>query len=84
MFHVYVLRSESTGRRYTGACEDLDRRLREHNSGQTKSTRHRGPWRLIHFEQFESWAEACRRERFFKTGRGRDELERLLRVAQRR
>ena len=27
MFHVYVLRSSKTGRRYVGSCEDLDQRL---------------------------------------------------------
>ena len=39
VFHVYVLRSEKTGRRYTGSCQDVDLRLHEHNSGQSKTTR---------------------------------------------
>ena len=30
---VYVLRSESTGRYYTGCTEDLENRLHEHNAG---------------------------------------------------
>ena len=82
MFHVYVLRSEKTGRRYTGACEDLHRRLHEHNTGHTRSTRHGSPWTVIHVEQYTAWEDALRRERFLKTGRGRDELDRLLRAAQ--
>ncbi len=28
LFHVYVLRSERTGRRYVGSCEDLGEPLR--------------------------------------------------------
>ncbi|MBI2760016.1 MAG: GIY-YIG nuclease family protein, partial [Chloroflexi bacterium] len=35
MFWVYVLRSEKTGRHYTGSCHDLDNRVREHNSGES-------------------------------------------------
>lgn len=78
MFHIYVLLSETTGRRYTGSCEDLDDRLRRHNAGESNATRHGIPWRLIHSEAFATRSEAMQRERFLKTGRGRDELSRLL------
>jgi len=49
----------------------------QHNRGESKSTRHGVPWVLIHSEQFRSRAEAVRRERQFKTGAGRDFLDRL-------
>jgi putative endonuclease len=77
MFHVYVLRSATTGRRYIGSCEDVDERLRRHNLGHSKATRHGIPWILVHRESFSSRAEATRRERYFKTGRGREELDGL-------
>jgi putative endonuclease len=79
MFHVYVLRSEKTGRRYIGSCQDLDIRLQEHNGGKSLATRHGKPWILIHSEDFETRPEAVRRERFFKTGKGREELDRKIR-----
>ena len=79
MFYVYVLRSSKTGRRYVGSCEDLEDRLRRHNDGSSKATRHGLPWVLIYSESFSSRVEAVRRERYFKTGRGRDELDRLCR-----
>ena len=78
MFHVYVLQSEKTGRRYTGSCEDLDDRLRRHNAGESKATRHGIPWRLVHTESFQTRAEAVRRELHYKTGRGRADLDSLL------
>ncbi len=78
---VYVLRSSVTGRLYTGATTDLDRRLLQHNSGLSRSTKNRGPWVLVHKEELASLADALRRERFLKTGRGRDELQRILGVA---
>ena len=77
MFHVYVLRSEKTGRRYVGSSQDLEKRLREHNSGQSLATRHGAPWKLIHHEEFPTRAEAVRRERFYKTGKGRETLDQL-------
>jgi len=76
MFHVYVLRSTTTGRRYIGSCEDLTERLRRHNAGHSKSTRHGVPWVLAYSEVFATRAEAMAREQYFKTGRGRDELDR--------
>jgi hypothetical protein len=37
------------------------------------------PWILIHEEEFPTRAAATARERYFKTGRGRDELDKLYR-----
>ncbi|MFL6528667.1 MAG: GIY-YIG nuclease family protein [Chthoniobacterales bacterium] len=38
MFYVYVLRSEKTGRRYVGSCEDVEQRLKRHNAAHSKAT----------------------------------------------
>jgi putative endonuclease len=75
---AYVLQSETTGGHYTGATVNLEIRLAQHNSDQSRSTKHRGPWNIVHFEAFATLAEALRRERFLKSGRGRDELRRIL------
>ena len=78
MFHVYVLRSAVTGRLYTGSTADVQDRLRRHNAGESKATRHGIPWTLAHTETFATRAGAVQRERYYKTGRGREELETLL------
>jgi putative endonuclease len=77
MFYVYVLRSRKTGRRYIGSCEDVEDRLRHHNLGHSKATRHGVPWFLVRSENFSTRTEAASKERYYKTGRGRDELDRL-------
>ena len=77
MFYCYVLRSQTTGRRYVGSCEDLPHRLHRHNTGQMKATKHGAPWSLLHGESFATCREAVQRELYYKTGRGRDELDRL-------
>jgi len=78
MFYVYVIRSRTTGRRYTGVTSDLPGRLTQHNSDLSTSTKHRGPWALVHQESFSTLSEAVRRERYLKSGHGRDELRTIL------
>ena len=78
MYFAYVIRSRSTGRHYAGHTSDLIQRLGQHNSGITKSTKNRGPWELVHQELFATRAEAVRRERFLKSGQGREELKRIV------
>ena len=77
MFHVYVLKSQKTGRRYVGSCANLATRVRRPNLGHSKATRHGVPWTLVHSETFSNRADATRKERYYKTGRGRDELDQL-------
>ncbi|MFQ5811055.1 MAG: GIY-YIG nuclease family protein [Armatimonadota bacterium] len=73
-FFVYALRSESTGRFYIGTTNDVQRRLAQHQAGQSKATRGRGPWRLVHTEQYETLREARKREHYLKhsPGAGRE------------
>jgi len=75
MFHVYVLKSQKTGRRYVGSCENLETRVRRHNLGHSKAIRHGVPWTLAHSETFSNRADATRKERYYETGHGRDELD---------
>jgi putative endonuclease len=77
MFYCYVLRSQKTGRRYVGSCENLSERIRRHNAGESKATKHGLPWLLIRSEEFATRSEAAQRERYYKTGRGRDELDQI-------
>jgi putative endonuclease len=81
MFHVYILRSEKTAHHYVGFTSDITQRLGQHNRGITKSTKNRGPWEMVHHEEFSTRSEAMHRERFFKTGQGREELKRILAAA---
>ncbi len=75
MFYVYVIRSAKTGRRYVGSCKDTDDRLHRHSAGHSLATRHGIPGRLTYRETFAGRSEAVARERYFKTGKGRSELD---------
>jgi putative endonuclease len=71
MFYAYVVRSVNHPYLYKGHCEDLKKRLLEHNSGMTKSIRMYAPFELVYFEEFATRNQAVRRERYFKTAAGR-------------
>ncbi len=78
MIAVYVLRSETSGRYYIGCAQDPTRRLLEHNSGTTSSTRGRGPWKTVYVEWHETLVLARRRETKLKSWRNPAYLEQRL------
>jgi putative endonuclease len=63
-----------------GSCENLTERIRRHNAGDSKATKHGMPWVLVHSESFATRSEAAQRERYYKSGRGRDELDKRRRA----
>ena len=78
MWYVYILKSLKNGRLYTGSTNNLERRLKEHNSGHSKYTRLTIPFKVIYKEQYSTRIEARRRERFLKTGKGREIVKKLI------
>ncbi|TXE14327.1 GIY-YIG nuclease family protein [Algoriphagus aquimarinus] len=78
MFYAYVLKSKMHDYFYKGHCQDLDKRLAEHNAGKTQSNRPYLPFEIVYFEEFESESGAIQREKYFKTSRGRKFLKKML------
>jgi putative endonuclease len=74
-YFVYVLMSLKDGRLYKGQTNNLGNRIIEHNTGKTKSTKGYLPWELVYFESFKTREEAVLREKYFKTGSGREFLK---------
>ncbi|HEY9167400.1 MAG TPA: GIY-YIG nuclease family protein [Candidatus Kryptonia bacterium] len=67
MFSTYILQSLRDSSYYYGQCKDIERRLKEHNSGRSQYTKGHVPYVLLYFEEFETRKEAAARERFFKS-----------------
>ena len=74
-YFIYVLKSESTGSSYIGHTSNLEKRVIEHNTGKSLSTRGKRPWRLVYNEEHATRSEAASRERYFKSVEGRLELK---------
>jgi putative endonuclease len=71
MYYVYVLRSQLDEKLYIGYTMNLNNRMREHNNGEVISTKSRRPLELIFDEGYKSMEDAKRRERYFKTVKGK-------------
>jgi putative endonuclease len=56
MFFAYIIQSKIDGSFYKGYCEDLQKRLQQHNSGQTQSIKNKIPFELIYSEEFKTRA----------------------------
>ncbi len=79
MNYVYILHSRQDNKFYIGQTSDLRRRLGEHLSGKVRSTKGRRPLVLCFYEAFVCKEDAERRERYFKTSKGRSTLQLMLR-----
>jgi putative endonuclease len=75
MFTVYILQSLKDNRTYVGYTNDFERRLKEHNSGQSNATKYRAPFKLLFKEEFENITDAMKRELWWKSGTGRKKLK---------
>ncbi|GBE17232.1 GIY-YIG nuclease superfamily protein [bacterium BMS3Abin15] len=78
MFYVYILKSKKNGKLYKGLTNNLKRRTKDHNSGNSIFTKNNGPWRLIYYEAFVSKSDAKREESFLKSGKGKERIKYLL------
>jgi len=78
MNYVYVLESTRDKNLYVGCTKDLKKRLALHNSGGVESTKKRAPLRLVYYEAFLNQQDAFTREKWLKTGWGRNHLKKIL------
>ncbi|TCN56554.1 GIY-YIG nuclease family protein [Flavobacterium circumlabens] len=78
-FVVYILYSETFNKNYTGFTSNLMERFKSHNHLGTKGyTLKFRPWMVIHVEFFSSKSEAMKREKYLKTGIGREFIKNLI------
>jgi len=75
MYLVYAIKSESRKYIYVGMTNDLEKRLNRHNKGYERTTKPYRPFVLIHQETFATRAEARLREKYLKSGIGKEFLK---------
>ena len=77
-YYVYILFSLKDHKLYIGCLKDFKQRIAEHNGGYVTATKHRQPLLLIHYEYFISRPDAVAREKFLKSGFGREQMKKAL------
>jgi putative endonuclease len=75
---VYALRSLKDKNLYIGISRNPKKRVEIHNRGKTESTKNRRPFVLIHKESCNSLHEAREKEKYYKSGTGREVLKNLI------
>jgi len=78
MFFVYAIKSEQRNYIYVGLTNDIDRRILQHNTGKSKTTKPYTPFRLIYTEQCQTRLQARAREKYLKSGSGKEFLKSLI------
>lgn len=78
MYIVYILKSLKDLKYYIGQTENIDDRLRKHNSGQVKSTKLRIPFTVVKCETFQTRSEAMKREYYLKKLKGGNEFKKII------
>ena len=77
-YTVYALISQKDGNLYIGLTSDLEKRVERHNRGYEKATRNRRPFVLVYKEELPNRQEARKREKFLKSGCGREYLKSIM------
>ena len=78
MYFVYAIKSIDKNYIYVGLSKDIYRRFKEHNTGNNRTTKPYRPFIIFFQEQFETRIEAKKREKFLKSGCGKEYLKSLL------
>ena len=78
MSWVYILRNQVTNRYYVGSTIDLKRRLTQHRSGNTRTTRVLGTHDLVYTEEYNTVDEARAREKQIKSYKSKVYIEKLI------
>ncbi len=78
MYFVYILQSINADKFYVGYTSNLERRLLEHQSGNSVFDRTYRPFRLVFSEKYENKLVAMRREREIKSYKGGNSFKNLV------
>jgi len=77
MYFTYAIKSMARNYIYVGLTNNPERRIAEHNNMKEQTTRSYAPFNILLIEKFGTRIEARRREKYLKSGIGKEYLKSL-------
>ena len=77
MFYVYAISSLEHNYIYVGLTRNKEERIKRHNDGRERTTRFYKPFELIYSEKCDTRPVARIREKYWKSGVGKEKLRKL-------
>lgn len=83
-YFVYIIQSAATKKFYTGLTNDINRRIKEHNSHEsnTITTKFLNDYVLIFCQIVDTRIEARKLEKYLKSGAGREIRKEIVEYIQ--
>lgn len=75
MYYVYVISSLNRPYIYVGMSSNTQRRIKQHNLGHNKTTKPYAPFNTLLIEEYHTRIEARKREKYLKSGVGKEFLK---------
>lgn len=76
--YLYILKNIDTGRYYIGSTSNLERRIKQHKSGKTRTTKILKTFSLVYSEKYENLIDARMREKKLKSYKSKKYIEWLI------
>ena len=77
MYYVYAIKSLTRNYIYVGLTNNIERRILQHNKGENRTTKAYMPFIMIYSEKFETRNDARTKERYLKSGIGKEFLKKF-------
>ncbi|MBT3227456.1 MAG: GIY-YIG nuclease family protein [Candidatus Marinimicrobia bacterium] len=78
MYYVYCIENVEKNYLYVGSTSNLSKRIEQHNTGRSKSTRPYMPLKLTAYIGVPTERQARRLEKYVKTGSGKAILKKRI------
>ena len=78
IFYVYLIKSTFKNWTYVGFSENIWRRIKQHNSGQTKSTKPYKPFNVLFVQEVHIRTEARSLEKYLKVRFNKESLLQVI------
>jgi putative endonuclease len=76
--YLYILKSLKNSSYYVGISHDVEKRIKQHNSGCVKATKYKRPYIIVFKQEYDNMVSAHRAELKIKSWKRRDFIDKIV------